>query len=134
MEARWFYSGYTPTLDEYLQNAWISVGGPGGMAHAYLLLGSPITKTCLDGIQASSEPVYWSSLIARLCDDLGTSKVIQSSNASNKFLVNSSEVVYMIWFSWALAFFNVSLFSSSPLRVLIYTQPQLLKDYLKMQI
>ncbi|PSS16026.1 Terpene synthase [Actinidia chinensis var. chinensis] len=74
VEARWFYSGYTPTLDEYLQNAWISVGGPGGMAHAYLLLGSPITKTSLASIQASSEPVYWSSLIARLCDDLGTFK------------------------------------------------------------
>ncbi|XP_057506517.1 trans-ocimene synthase, chloroplastic-like [Actinidia eriantha] len=58
VEARWFYSVYTPTLDEYLQTAWISVGGPGGMAHAYLLLGSPITKTCLDSIQASSEPVY----------------------------------------------------------------------------
>nr|WDY79047.1 linalool/nerolidol synthase [Actinidia chinensis] len=74
VEARWFYGGYTATLDEYLQNAWVSVGGPGAIAHACLLLGPPITKTSLDSIKTSSEPIYWSSLITRLSDDLGTSK------------------------------------------------------------
>ncbi|XP_058220235.1 probable terpene synthase 9 [Rhododendron vialii] len=74
VEARRFYSGFTPTLEEYLKNAWKSVGGPAAIAHAYLLLGSPITKTSLDSFKASSELIYWSSIITRLRDDLGTSK------------------------------------------------------------
>ncbi|KAL7000223.1 hypothetical protein U1Q18_001371 [Sarracenia purpurea var. burkii] len=78
VEARWFNCGYTPTLDEYLENAWFSVGGHGATAHGYLLLGSPITKTSLDNIftiGSKAEPIYWSSLITRLSDDLGTYKV-----------------------------------------------------------
>ncbi|KAE9457781.1 hypothetical protein C3L33_10323, partial [Rhododendron williamsianum] len=74
VEARWFYSGFIPTLEEYLKNAWKSVGGPAAIAHACLLLGSPITRTSLDSYKASSELIYWSSIITRLSDDLGTSK------------------------------------------------------------
>lgn len=86
MEARWFYSGFIPTLEEYLKNAWKSVGGPAAIAHAYLLLGSPITKTSLDSFKASSELIYWSSIITRLSDDLGTSKVISTHEHSKLFL------------------------------------------------
>ncbi|KAB2610589.1 terpene synthase 9 [Pyrus ussuriensis x Pyrus communis] len=41
---------YTPTLEEYLKNAWTSVGGPGAALHAYLLLPgcNIITKSSLD--------------------------------------------------------------------------------------
>ncbi|ONI18547.1 hypothetical protein PRUPE_3G222300 [Prunus persica] len=76
VEARWFYRGYTPTLQEYLDNAWTSVGGPGALLHAYLLqgLGSHLTKTSLESFKHGSEMVYWSSLMTRLSDDLGTSK------------------------------------------------------------
>ncbi|XP_008230161.2 PREDICTED: probable terpene synthase 9 [Prunus mume] len=76
VEARWFYGGYTPTLQEYLDNAWTSVGGPGALLHAYLLqgLGSHLTKTSLESFKHGSEIVYWSSLMTRLSDDLGTSK------------------------------------------------------------
>lgn len=74
VEARWFYGGFIPTLDEYLKNAFKSVGGPPAIAHALLLLGSPLTKTSLDSFKASSDLIYWSSLITRLSDDLGTSK------------------------------------------------------------
>ncbi|KAE9457780.1 hypothetical protein C3L33_10322, partial [Rhododendron williamsianum] len=86
VEARWFYSGFIPTLEEYLKNAWKSVGGPAAIAHAYLLLGSPITKTSLDSFKASSELIYWSSIITRLSDDLGTSKVISTHEHSKLFL------------------------------------------------
>ncbi|CAH2057415.1 unnamed protein product [Thlaspi arvense] len=44
VEARWFYGAYTPTLEEYLENAWISVGGHAAMVHACLLLGSDVDK------------------------------------------------------------------------------------------
>ncbi|CAB4304745.1 unnamed protein product [Prunus armeniaca] len=76
VEARWFYGGYTPTLQEYLDNAWTSVGGPGALLHTYLLqgLGSHLTKTSLESFKHGSEIVYWSSLMTRLSDDLGTSK------------------------------------------------------------
>ncbi|KAL6330552.1 hypothetical protein AAG906_040483 [Vitis piasezkii] len=39
MEAQWFYNGYKPSIDEYLSNAWTSVGGPAAMVHAYFLMG-----------------------------------------------------------------------------------------------
>lgn len=77
VEARWFYGGYTPTLEEYLKNAWISVGGPGAMLHAYLLTqGSQLTKTSLESFNNGSQLIYWASIVARLSDDLGTSKVL----------------------------------------------------------
>ncbi|KAF4356562.1 hypothetical protein F8388_006306 [Cannabis sativa] len=27
-EARWYYNGYTPSFEEYIENAWISISGP----------------------------------------------------------------------------------------------------------
>ncbi|KAL6143845.1 hypothetical protein ACLB2K_054540 [Fragaria x ananassa] len=75
VEARWFYGGYTPTLEEYLKNAWTSVGGPGAMLHAYLLSqGSQLTKASLESYNHGSQLIYWASIITRLTDDLGTSK------------------------------------------------------------
>ncbi|KAM1373238.1 hypothetical protein ACFX2I_023963 [Malus domestica] len=75
VEARWFYCGYTPTLEEYLKNAWTSVGGPEAILHAYLLLqGRNITKSSLDSFKHGSQIIYWSSLMTRLSDDLATSK------------------------------------------------------------
>ncbi|XP_059664106.1 probable terpene synthase 9 [Cornus florida] len=74
IEARWFHSCYTPTFDEYSGNAWISVGGHAAIVHAYLLLAFPITKSSLDCFKLDSHEIYWSSLITRLSDDLGTSK------------------------------------------------------------
>ncbi|XP_075668632.1 putative terpene synthase 9 isoform X1 [Castanea sativa] len=72
VEARWFYSGYIPTVDEYLENACISVGGHAAMVHAYILQGCTLTNDSLDCIKSSSDLIYWSSLITRLSDDLGT--------------------------------------------------------------
>ncbi|KAB1205521.1 Terpene synthase 10 [Morella rubra] len=34
-EAKWYYSGYTPTLQEYMENAWVSVAAPAMLRHAY---------------------------------------------------------------------------------------------------
>ncbi|KAL5797769.1 hypothetical protein ACOSQ2_002589 [Xanthoceras sorbifolium] len=75
VEARWFSRGYTPTVKEYLENAWISVGGPAAVVHAHLLQlqGCKLTNNSLDGLKDGSELIYWSALITRLCDDLGTS-------------------------------------------------------------
>ncbi|KAF5458382.1 hypothetical protein F2P56_022413 [Juglans regia] len=75
VEAQWFSRGYTPTLDEYLENAWISVGGPAAILHAYVLLGcGSITKESLDCLKHGCGLIYWASLITRLSDDLGTAE------------------------------------------------------------
>lgn len=44
------------------------------MVHAYILRGETITISTLDFLKNKSELVYSASLIARLSDDLGTSK------------------------------------------------------------
>ncbi|XP_058071038.1 alpha-terpineol synthase, chloroplastic-like [Magnolia sinica] len=73
VEARWYYSGYTPTLDEYLNNAWISVSGPVILVHAYVSMKQMITKEALDCVGSYENIMQWSSMILRLSDDLGTS-------------------------------------------------------------
>ncbi|KAJ4981402.1 hypothetical protein NE237_032239 [Protea cynaroides] len=78
VEARWFYEGYTPGLDEYLANAWISVGGPVAIAHGYLLRMQDrrtiSDESFDDWLNHGLELFYWASIITRLSDDLGTSQ------------------------------------------------------------
>ncbi|KAI3917257.1 hypothetical protein MKX01_000034 [Papaver californicum] len=76
VEATWYYSGYIPTLEEYTNNAWISVAGPVVTIHAYCQLGDQeITKEALECINNNqSDLIRWSSMIFRLADDLATSK------------------------------------------------------------
>ncbi|KAI3972951.1 hypothetical protein MKX01_019609 [Papaver californicum] len=71
-----YYSGYIPTLEEYTNNAWISVAGLVVSIHAYCQLGDQeITKDALECINNNqSELIRWSSMIFRLADDLATSK------------------------------------------------------------
>ncbi|XP_017640902.1 terpene synthase 10-like [Gossypium arboreum] len=72
VEAKWYYIGYTPTLKEYIDNAWISIGCYLMLAHAYLVT-SHITEEGLHNIQENYIGVYQPSIITRLSNDLGTS-------------------------------------------------------------
>ncbi|KAL6328050.1 hypothetical protein AAG906_033318 [Vitis piasezkii] len=54
LEAKWYYNGYKPTLQEYISNAWISISG-------------------LKSLRRYHSIIRWSSMILRLSDDLGTS-------------------------------------------------------------
>lgn len=74
-EAKWYYSGYTPTLQEYIQNAWISISAPVILVHAYFLVTKAITKEELDCLEEYPSIIRQSSIILRLADDLGTSSV-----------------------------------------------------------
>ncbi|XP_026432235.1 terpene synthase 10-like isoform X2 [Papaver somniferum] len=77
LEATWYYSEYIPTLEEYTDIAWITVGGPLLSIHAYCLLGDHenITKEALECMTNNqSDLIRWSSMILRLADDLVTSK------------------------------------------------------------
>ncbi|MFQ6662134.1 hypothetical protein Gotur_030047 [Gossypium turneri] len=73
LEAKWYYIRYTPTLREYIDNAWISIGGFVMFGHSYLVT-DLITEEGLHHIQQYyPDIIYWSSIIVRLADDLGTS-------------------------------------------------------------
>ncbi|TYI85015.1 hypothetical protein E1A91_D05G408500v1 [Gossypium mustelinum] len=73
LEAKWYYSGYTPTLKEYLDNAWISLTGHVMLAHSYLAT-HHITEEGLRNFQEYyPDIIYHANILARLLNDLGTS-------------------------------------------------------------
>lgn len=74
-EAKWFYSGYTPTLQEYLNNAWISISAPVILVHAYFFVSNSIKKEALECLDRYRNIIRCSAMILRLADDLGTSSV-----------------------------------------------------------
>ncbi|KAL7233761.1 hypothetical protein ACSBR1_017382 [Camellia fascicularis] len=73
VEAKWNYSGYIPTSEEYMNNAWISISAPVILTHAYFLCTNPITKEGLECLEKYPNMIRWSATILRLADDLGTS-------------------------------------------------------------
>ncbi|KAL6312510.1 hypothetical protein AAG906_033287 [Vitis piasezkii] len=77
LKAKWYYSGYTPSLQEYISNSWISISGPVILVHAYFLVANPITKEALQSLERYHNIIRWSSMILRLSDDLGTSLVFE---------------------------------------------------------
>jgi (-)-alpha-terpineol synthase len=75
LEAKWYHSGYTPSLEEYIENAWISISAPVILVHACFSVTNPITEEALECLEEYPNIIRWSSMILRLADDLGTSKV-----------------------------------------------------------
>ncbi|KAI3870357.1 hypothetical protein MKW92_000991 [Papaver armeniacum] len=74
VEAKWYYSGYMPTFEEYMDNGWISASGYMMPTYAYFLQGNEITKEALECLKNhSSDFVRYSLMIIRLVDDLQTS-------------------------------------------------------------
>nr|GEV18836.1 R-linalool synthase QH1, chloroplastic-like [Tanacetum cinerariifolium] len=71
VEARWYHSGYTPTLDEYLNNAYVSISAPVILMHCNFSTSISSSAEILQGIERSKNMVYCSSMILRLADDLG---------------------------------------------------------------
>ncbi|KAB2031808.1 hypothetical protein ES319_D05G330000v1 [Gossypium barbadense] len=72
-EARWFYGGQTPTFDD-IKNAWISIGSLGGLVLLCFVEADSIVNQFPNCLKDFSQLFYWSSLITRFSDDLGTSK------------------------------------------------------------
>ncbi|GJV79544.1 R-linalool synthase QH1, chloroplastic-like protein [Tanacetum coccineum] len=67
LEAQWFNSGYTPTLEEFLSNSCTTVGLPVVVSSAYFLDSNDTIGEALQNV------IHWSAMILRLADDLGTS-------------------------------------------------------------
>nr|GME18590.1 terpene synthase 10-like [Ipomoea batatas] len=73
-EAKWYHSGYTPTYQEYIENAWISIGCPIILVHAFLHVNNPgEDAAALNCLTDYHEIIRLSSMILRLANDKGTS-------------------------------------------------------------
>nr|AGN90905.1 limonene synthase [Mentha canadensis]AGN90906.1 limonene synthase [Mentha canadensis]AGN90907.1 limonene synthase [Mentha canadensis]AGN90910.1 limonene synthase [Mentha suaveolens]AGN90912.1 limonene synthase [Mentha spicata] len=73
VEARWFYGGHKPSLEEYLENSWQSISGPCMLTHIFFRVTDSFTKETVDSLYKYHDLVRWSSFVLRLADDLGTS-------------------------------------------------------------
>ncbi|KAJ6302460.1 hypothetical protein OIU77_016533 [Salix suchowensis] len=72
-EAKWYYAGYTPSLQEYLDNAWLTSSGQVILAHAFLLVTNHLTEEAISCCMEYPDIIRYSSTILRLVNDLGTS-------------------------------------------------------------
>ncbi|KAL0357022.1 UNVERIFIED_CONTAM: (-)-alpha-terpineol synthase [Sesamum calycinum] len=73
-EAEWYFTGYTPTLEEYMNNAWISISAPLTLSHTYFVVANPIENEVAGSLHKYQDVVRYSGTILRLADDLGTSQ------------------------------------------------------------
>ncbi|KAK9155919.1 hypothetical protein Sjap_003399 [Stephania japonica] len=74
IEAKWSKNGCSPSLDEYMTNAWISSSTPLVLTHAFFATKQGITNHSLEGLfDKESGLIRQSSIIFRLCNDLATS-------------------------------------------------------------
>ncbi|KAJ4755862.1 Terpene synthase [Rhynchospora pubera] len=73
-EARWYHGGYSPTLQEYLENAWVSIASIIVFSNAYCMDGDVTAKDLEQFSFGYPEIARLSSMTFRLYDDLGTSK------------------------------------------------------------
>ncbi|EOY13960.1 3R-linalool synthase-like protein [Theobroma cacao] len=103
VEAGWFYDGYMPTLDEYFQNGWISIGLATGLAYAFfgVLEDSKTEHLPLEFFEnwSESELFYWPSFITRLLDDLTTCKGCDNSRErenANLNLIHSEKTELLL--------------------------------------
>ncbi|XP_078149747.1 monoterpene synthase 8, chloroplastic-like [Carex rostrata] len=73
VEARWYHNGYAPTLEEYLENAWVSISGHIAFSYAYCI-NHYITAKDLEHFSSGyPDIVRYSCMNLRLYDDLATS-------------------------------------------------------------
>nr|POE80650.1 putative terpene synthase 12 [Quercus suber] len=86
-ETKWRYYKRTPSSEDYLGNAWISVSGALILVHAYFLMSPSITNRALAGLEDYHNLLRWPSIIFRLCNDLGTSMAeLERGETANSIL------------------------------------------------
>nr|WBW04293.1 terpene synthase [Ficus erecta] len=73
LEAKWYHTGYKPTLQEYIENAWISVSSHVILMHAYISITNPMTEVDLKFLETYPSIIRNSAMILRFTDDQGTS-------------------------------------------------------------
>ncbi|KAL1349797.1 hypothetical protein HN51_026278 [Arachis hypogaea] len=73
-EAKWYYSGYKPSLEEYVENAWISIAIPLMLTHSYFATPYSFQKNELGYLEEYCDIIRFSATITRLINDLRTHK------------------------------------------------------------
>ncbi|XP_078161726.1 monoterpene synthase 8, chloroplastic-like [Carex rostrata] len=73
VEARWYHTGYAPKLEEYLENAWVSIAGIISLSNAYCINNYVTAKDLEQFLAGYPDIVRYSSLNFRLYNDLATS-------------------------------------------------------------
>ncbi|PHU26554.1 Trans-alpha-bergamotene synthase [Capsicum chinense] len=73
LEVKWYQRGDTPSLNEFLRNAWITNTGPVLIMHAYFCITNPIKEEELECLKNYPSIIYSPSQILRLVNDLATS-------------------------------------------------------------
>nr|ARA91313.1 3-carene synthase [Lavandula x intermedia]ARA91314.1 3-carene synthase [Lavandula x intermedia] len=72
-EAKWYYSGYTPSLEQYICSSRISISCPTIISQIYFTLETSIEKSAIESMYKYHDILYLSGMLLRLPDDLGTS-------------------------------------------------------------
>ncbi|KAK6156767.1 hypothetical protein DH2020_011015 [Rehmannia glutinosa] len=73
IEAEWYSKGYTPTLEEYMSNGWISIAAHVILTHAFFSMTNPIEKEVVQSLYKYHHIVRYAAIILRFANDLGTS-------------------------------------------------------------
>ncbi|MED6184409.1 hypothetical protein PIB30_047225 [Stylosanthes scabra] len=71
-EAKWSHDGYKAGYEEYMENAWITIGVPAMLVHTYFLIPHSFKKEELLCIQQYCDIIRLPSIITRLANDLGS--------------------------------------------------------------
>ncbi|KAL1300282.1 hypothetical protein HN51_044960 [Arachis hypogaea] len=74
VEAKWYHGKYKPSLEEYMENARISISAPVILTHVYFLIPHLFVEEEQVPLEEYSETVRLSATILRLANDLGTYK------------------------------------------------------------
>nr|GMD37792.1 isoprene synthase, chloroplastic-like [Ipomoea batatas] len=90
-EAQWIYNKYTPTFDEYLNNARFSVSGCVMLVHSYFTTQN-ITKEAIHSLENYHDLLIWPSIVFRLANDLSSSKAeIERGETANSITCYMNE-------------------------------------------
>ncbi|KAH0890433.1 hypothetical protein HID58_052862 [Brassica napus] len=74
VEAMWYKGGYKPNLEEYMQNAWISISSPTIFVHFYCVFSEQLSVQVLETLSEHRQNIArCSSFVFRLANDLVTS-------------------------------------------------------------
>lgn len=82
-EAEWYYTGYTPTLEEYIEVSWISISAHTILSYVFFLITNPIEDEAAESLRNYHNVIRCSAMVLRLADDLGTSQVSTPSVPTN---------------------------------------------------
>ncbi|XP_038692956.1 tricyclene synthase TPS4, chloroplastic-like [Tripterygium wilfordii] len=92
-EVKRSYGKRIPTFDEYLENGWRSVSGVVILTHTYFLLDQKISKQALECLEDCHQLLRSSSIIFRLCNDMGTSSAeIERGESVNSITCYMNEI------------------------------------------